>query len=304
MSEKTVVLAEFSTPIEAHLALGRLKAASIRGFVSGDEPNAANFSLFGRMQYAPIQLHVPESQAEQASQILRSLAREQAGQGEEKTDGAGGGWTCHLCDTLVEDEQATVCPDCGEPRKERGKKKPPDVSSLTSVLPEPEGPSPPQDRSGDAEGVEPGRDFGLSAGPVLVEQRWDHLGWRYGFRAGFFGVMLLVLLTILLGAFRSLGQGLLAVLWGCLCVAPIAGLFVGLFGANLAVLISFVTHLFRGRKEFEERAVETAMDEHDIIARRWGDDSEEDDSYPREVSYPEEKSLDDHVQAPEGDFQQ
>jgi hypothetical protein len=123
MSEKTVVLAEFSTPTEAHLALARLEAASIRGFVSGDEPNAANFSVFGRMQYAPITLHVPESQAKQAAEILSSLDQERPVKGwEGQAEDAAEGWICHLCDTLVEDEQATVCPDCGEPRRERGKK--------------------------------------------------------------------------------------------------------------------------------------------------------------------------------------
>jgi hypothetical protein len=123
VSDKTVVLAEFSTPTEAHLALAQLQAESIPGFVSGDELNAANFSLLGRMQYAPITLHVPESHAERAAQILSTLPREQLQEGWEAQAEAAAGWVCHLCDTQVEDEQAATCPDCGEPRKVRSKKK-------------------------------------------------------------------------------------------------------------------------------------------------------------------------------------
>ena len=51
-SDKTVVLREFATAGEAHVALARLEAESIRAFVSGDVPNAAEFSVFGRLQYS------------------------------------------------------------------------------------------------------------------------------------------------------------------------------------------------------------------------------------------------------------
>ncbi|HEV3262312.1 MAG TPA: hypothetical protein VG013_36005 [Gemmataceae bacterium] len=116
MSDKTVVIAEFKTGTEAQLALERLQAASIEGFVSGDTPNPVNFSVFGRMPYAPIQLHVRQSQAQRAAEILAVPVEEELDSNWELEAEAGGAWVCQLCDTLVE-EEAPVCPSCGEPRQ-------------------------------------------------------------------------------------------------------------------------------------------------------------------------------------------
>lgn len=116
-AEKTVVVAEFSTVTEAQVALARLQEESIQAFISGDEPNAANFSIFGRMQYAPIQLHVAESQARQAKTLLFDVKRLEPKAGwESEAEAAVAGWMCELCDTHVEDEAATACPSCGEAR--------------------------------------------------------------------------------------------------------------------------------------------------------------------------------------------
>jgi hypothetical protein len=116
VSDKIVVLAEFDTPIEARLALSHLEAHSIRGFVAGDEVKPADL-IGGQRHGFTIQLHVLESQAERAAEILCSLPKLRLQKGwESQAEALGGSWVCHLCDALVEDEQATTCPECGEPR--------------------------------------------------------------------------------------------------------------------------------------------------------------------------------------------
>lgn len=123
MSEKTVVLREFNTADEAHLALECLRAASIRAFVSGDTPIPTNFSIFGQMQYAAIRLHVDASQVKRAKELLASIRSAQPEKGwESRAEDAIDGWICSLCDTQVEND-VNVCPACGEARPERKKKR-------------------------------------------------------------------------------------------------------------------------------------------------------------------------------------
>jgi len=123
MSENTIVLREFDSAAEAQLALERLRAESIRSFVSGDTPLPTNFSIFGQMQYAAIRLHVDAAQAERARAILADLPRHKPEKGwESQAEDAIDGWICPLCDTQVEVD-AIVCPACGETRPERKRKR-------------------------------------------------------------------------------------------------------------------------------------------------------------------------------------
>jgi hypothetical protein len=116
-AEKTVVVAEFPTEAEAQVALTRLQEESIPAHITGGGANPVNFSLFGRMPFAPIQVHVFESQARQAKQLLSDLKGLRPRDGwEPEAENAVDGWICQLCDTHVEDETANACPSCGEPR--------------------------------------------------------------------------------------------------------------------------------------------------------------------------------------------
>jgi hypothetical protein len=117
MSVKTVAIAEFAIPPEAHLALELLRQHSIQGFISDDTTNPLNFSLFGRMPYSHgIQLYVPETQADEARKLLGTQKREKPPKGWEEEAERGKGWLCHLCDTYTEEDVA-VCPACGEQRQ-------------------------------------------------------------------------------------------------------------------------------------------------------------------------------------------
>jgi hypothetical protein len=133
MPEETVVVAEFESAGQAQFALSQLQAESIQAVILNEEANAANFSVFGRMPYAPlVQVVVPASVAERARELLRSkpgrLQNGWEGEAEQMK-----GWICHLCDTFVE-EDVQVCPACGEargpesrdiePRQKDRKKKP------------------------------------------------------------------------------------------------------------------------------------------------------------------------------------
>jgi hypothetical protein len=119
MPDKTIAVAEFATAAEAHLALGLLQQHAIQGFVSDDTTNPLNFSLLGRMPYAPgIWLHVPEAQAAQARQLLQVQTRPKPPRGWKKQAEQVKGWLCSLCGSYHE-EDGTTCPDCGEPRQTR-----------------------------------------------------------------------------------------------------------------------------------------------------------------------------------------
>ena len=122
MSENTVVLCEFDSADEARLALERLQAESIRGFISGDAPLPTTYTFLGPMPYAAIRLHVDASQVRRAREVLSALQWEKTNRSwEGQADDAIDGWICQLCDTQV-DEDATVCPACGETRPQRKKR--------------------------------------------------------------------------------------------------------------------------------------------------------------------------------------
>jgi rubrerythrin len=122
MAEKNVVVAEFDNAAEAHLARNQLEAASIRAVVVNDEANAANFSVFGRMPYAPrVQVLVTQSLAKRAREVIRSRGKQKLAKNWEKKVEQMDGWLCQLCDTFVE-EDVDVCPACAEPRKRNSTK--------------------------------------------------------------------------------------------------------------------------------------------------------------------------------------
>jgi hypothetical protein len=116
--EVTEVIAKFTAEEEAQAALAALKAAGVQAVLSGHVPSAAAFSLFGRLQYAPIQLAVPQSQVDQARQVLEGAGSKPAPGWEEAAEQAIDGWLCHNCDTVVA-ETEQVCPECGTPRSEQ-----------------------------------------------------------------------------------------------------------------------------------------------------------------------------------------
>ena len=115
MLEPTEVIAEFPTEAEAQVALARLREEGIEGAVTGNVPNAANFSLFGRMQYAPIELSVVAAAVERAKEILDHHAEEAIQEDFVDAESAINGWMCRNCDTEVNLEEA-FCPECGSPR--------------------------------------------------------------------------------------------------------------------------------------------------------------------------------------------
>lgn len=118
MSDNTVVLAEFNSPEEAHLALNRLREASIAGFVTGDQPNPTTFSWLGRMQFDAIRLHVAASDAERAAELLANTQNAELPEDwQEQAEAAVEGWICPACDTEVASE-LTTCPECGEARSD------------------------------------------------------------------------------------------------------------------------------------------------------------------------------------------
>jgi hypothetical protein len=119
MYDPTEVIAEFKTPGEAHAALARLEAEGIAGVVTGDVPNAANWSLLGQLQFAAIQLAVARADAARARDVLGLAAQEELAEGwESAAESAIEGWICACCDTEVPLNQ-DVCPECGSARQER-----------------------------------------------------------------------------------------------------------------------------------------------------------------------------------------
>jgi hypothetical protein len=118
MYDPTVVIAEFNTPGEAHMALARLEAEGIAGTVSGDVPSPVNWSMLGKMQFAAIQLAVAISEVARARNILGLAAEEELAEGwESAAESAIDGWICVSCDTEVAADQE-VCPECGAGRQE------------------------------------------------------------------------------------------------------------------------------------------------------------------------------------------
>jgi hypothetical protein len=114
MAEATRVVATFQTAAEAHVAQVRLQAEGIESVVSGDVPNPAGFSLFGRLQYSAIELSVGVSDLARAQEILATpLAEDELDTSwEAAAESAVEGWICAGCDTEVPADQQ-VCPECG-----------------------------------------------------------------------------------------------------------------------------------------------------------------------------------------------
>jgi hypothetical protein len=123
MHEKTVEAARFHATEEALAARLQLEAEGIACNLSEDSPSPADFSLFGRMNHAPIRLYVAASQAEQAAAILsRNEPLELDKDWQAQAESAVEGWICHNCDTQNE-ESAAACSACDTPRRVRKKKK-------------------------------------------------------------------------------------------------------------------------------------------------------------------------------------
>jgi hypothetical protein len=139
MSEKHVVIATFTLPMEAHLACGRLHAEGIPAHVTGDEVSAA-FAGFGAI--TRVELYVPESACERALNILaecmpeeqwrlmfgKDLQHVETNPAEWTSDervkpGAefegerdSRLWVCTLCGDAVNIKES-VCPSCGTARE-------------------------------------------------------------------------------------------------------------------------------------------------------------------------------------------
>jgi rubrerythrin len=123
MHENTVQVAQFHNTEEALGARLRLEAEEIACTLSEESPSPTDFSIFGRMNYAPIRLYVAASQAERAAEILASKEPLELDENwQAQAESAVEGWICHNCDTPVE-ESATECPECATPRRIRKKKR-------------------------------------------------------------------------------------------------------------------------------------------------------------------------------------
>ena len=123
MYENAVEVAQFYSTEEAFAARIRLEAEDIACTLSEESPSPADFSLLGRMGYAPIRLYVAASQVERAAEILASnVPLELDEDWKAQAENAVEGWICHNCDTPVE-ESATECPECATPRRIRKKKR-------------------------------------------------------------------------------------------------------------------------------------------------------------------------------------
>ena len=123
MLEKTVQAATYSITEEALAARLRLEAEGIACTLSEDSPSPTDFSIFGRMNYAPIRLYVAASQAERAAEVLAvNEPLEMDADWQAHAEAAVDGWICRNCDTQ-NDESAEACSACDTPRR-RKKKRP------------------------------------------------------------------------------------------------------------------------------------------------------------------------------------
>lgn len=141
MSEKYVVVATFTLPMEAHVACGRLSAEGIPAHVTGDGTSSA-FAGFGAIG-GRVELYVPESACGRALDILAecmpgeqwrvmlnkvshadqaptadwpSDERVKAGSEDLQAEGDTRLWVCSLCGDAVTVRE-TVCPSCGTARE-------------------------------------------------------------------------------------------------------------------------------------------------------------------------------------------
>jgi hypothetical protein len=113
--EMTKVIAEYVSEGEALAAQAALRAAGIEAQLTND--NATYFSLFGRLQFAPIRLAVPASRMGAAMLVLARFDEPAEEGWEEIAEGAIDGWLCSACDSVTADEE-TTCIGCGAPRRE------------------------------------------------------------------------------------------------------------------------------------------------------------------------------------------
>jgi hypothetical protein len=141
MSEKYVVVATFTMPMEAQVACGRLGAEGIPAHVTGGS-TASTFAGLGAVG-GRVELYVPESACERALDILAecmpgeqwrvmfnkdehsasaptadwpSDERVKAGSEEFETERDSRIWVCSLCGDAVPVKE-TVCPSCGTVRE-------------------------------------------------------------------------------------------------------------------------------------------------------------------------------------------
>jgi hypothetical protein len=115
MAEMTVVVGNFFSAEEAQAARLSLEAEGIHCLITGDTPAPVNVSIFGRMNFAPIQLRVAASDAEQAGKLLAAEQAPLPPDWKSQAEDAVEGWICTNCDTAVPDAVA-VCPECATPR--------------------------------------------------------------------------------------------------------------------------------------------------------------------------------------------
>jgi rubrerythrin len=95
-----------------------LRSAGLLATLSGATPSAAAFSLFGRLQYAPMQISVPSKQAAEALRILAGVNEPPEAGWEDRAEQALDGWLCRNCDTVV-DRVQSICPACGSHRDDQ-----------------------------------------------------------------------------------------------------------------------------------------------------------------------------------------
>jgi hypothetical protein len=117
MSDKLVLVATFSLPVEAQLARGRLEADGIKALLGGDE----SVNVFSGIQGVggKLTLHVAEADAERAAAILAEHLDKADDDGDAgRADDAL--WLCPLCGDAVRDD-LDVCPACQTPRPEARK---------------------------------------------------------------------------------------------------------------------------------------------------------------------------------------
>jgi hypothetical protein len=171
-----------------------------------------------------------------------------------------------------------------------------DGSSPAAFLAEADAPRLPQDHDEEAAPAKPGGNFLLADRPLDIKHRGNSLGWRIGFWSGFVGLVLIDVFYVLLGFSRAPWADLLG---GALCGAPAVGFIAGLIGMFIGDLIATGVDLFGTRNTSEERALETAMDDHDRVGRKWGEDAGDVSVRPEEDAYYEEDSPERSVQTPE-----
>jgi hypothetical protein len=113
VSDQLITVARYTDPLEAQLALGRLREEGIQAFLTGDN----SVSVFtGTGLGGDHQLQVTEADRERAEQVLADFARDRdldRHAALEEADAAI--WVCPLCGDAVADHLA-ACPACATPR--------------------------------------------------------------------------------------------------------------------------------------------------------------------------------------------